>query len=243
MKLESTLDYSRFKRIVGNRGVRRAHIKNLADAIRQDATSVRYNPIVVNEKMEVIDGQHRLEAIKSLKSELNLPVYYIMEPNLTLDNVISLNSGTKAWTPLDFADSFIERGNKNYQIYKDFKEMYGLNHDVLMRYLSLENPITTEMFKQGKFTVSNVDKSHKLCENLLEIGQYYKRFNYRPFAMGFYKIWRDKQYNHKRMLQKLAIHQSKLVDKSLPEEYSALLQKIYNTGVAEENRVWFNTER
>ena len=31
------------------------------------------SPILVNEKMEVIDGQHRLQAQK----ELNLPTYYI----------------------------------------------------------------------------------------------------------------------------------------------------------------------
>lgn len=239
MKLDSTTEYTRFKRIVGNRPLRKAHVRNLVTAISKDATTIRYNPILVNDKMEVIDGEHRLAAIK----QLGMPVYYIQEPDLTLENVINLNSGTKAWTPTDFAESYKERGNENYAIYLDFKKEFGFNHDILLRYLSLDNPITGDMFRQGKLKVGNVKKSLQLCNDLQEVGQYYDRFNNRSFALGFYMLWKNKSYDHKRMVQKLSVHKAKMHDCALPEQYADLLQKIYNIGVMDHNRVWFNKER
>lgn len=230
-----TTDYGRFKSIVGNRKLKEAHVANLVRAFDADAIAIQYNPVTINEKWEVIDGQHRIAALKKLQ----LPVYYLMQPGLTLENVIALNSGKKAWTPEDFAHSWIERGNKEYETYLWFKDSYGINHDILLRYLSLESPLTSQMFKDGKLKVVDFDRSVKLCEDLISLRPYYNRWNNRSFALGFWNLWSHPAYDHKRMLHKINLNQDKVSDRGTPEQYADMLSDIYNHGVREDNRTWF----
>jgi ParB-like chromosome segregation protein Spo0J len=61
-----------FKHIKGNRIPNLKHVRRLVDSIKK--YGMKCNPILVNEQMEVIDGQHRLLAAK----ETNSFVYYII---------------------------------------------------------------------------------------------------------------------------------------------------------------------
>lgn len=224
MKVQSTTDYNLFKRIKGNREVRKPHKNRLLEAIKDDPHSIVYTPIVVNENMEIIDGQHRFRAIK----ELALPVHYIQMPGLKLRNVQKLNSTSKAWQPMDYARSFAELGNKNYQTYIEFKDKYKLNHDILMRYLALSNPITGQAFNAGLFQVFNASISHTLCHQLLEVGQYYERYNIRNFALGYLQIALTPKYDHSRMLRQMDIHGDKYQEQPLPNDVARELERIYN---------------
>lgn len=230
-----TTDYGRFYKIEGNRKLKPTHVESLVRAFAVDPTIARYNPILVNETYGIIDGQHRLAALE----KLHLPVYFIKEPGLTLENVIALNGGQKAWTPQDYAESWIERGNTEYQTYLNFKSEYGLNHDVLLRYLSLDKPMTTTMYKDGRFFVPDEDRSRKLCDDLVTLKPHYNRWNNRAFALGFYYLWKHPEYNHKKMLQKLTKNPEKISDRGTPEQYADMLSEIYNFSVQEHNRVWF----
>ena len=62
-KFIETTDYTRFKKTRGNRPVDEAHVAQLKKLI---ADKDLYDPIRVNKNMEVIDGQHTLEARKQL---------------------------------------------------------------------------------------------------------------------------------------------------------------------------------
>ena len=66
--VKSTTKYKIFKKLLANREVTQTRVNNIIDSIQR----VGYvtSPIIVNEKMEIIDGQGRLEALQ----ELNLPV-------------------------------------------------------------------------------------------------------------------------------------------------------------------------
>ena len=224
-----TDNYSVFKKIKGNRRVGKTHKNNLVRAISEDASCISYNPIIVNDKNEVIDGQHRLSALE----ELNLPVYYIKVNGLTLKNVQMLNALSKSWTPMEYAKSFSDLGNSHYQGYIDFKKTYKLNHDVLLRYLSLGKPMTSDMFKKGKFEITNPRKSEDLCKRLNEVGRFYKGFKRRTFAFAFQSIWENPEYDHERMLLKLSKTKKEIGDYATKEEYLYELDKIYNHGLGE----------
>ena len=66
-KILSTYEYDKFKKIKGNRKI---NFKNLGKIINSMSKKQLVIPILVNEKFEVIDGQHRLQAC----IELGLPV-------------------------------------------------------------------------------------------------------------------------------------------------------------------------
>ena len=57
-----TNDYNTFKVMPGNRPVNKLHVRRLSKSMEEKHLM---SPILVNEKMQVIDGQHRLEAQKS----------------------------------------------------------------------------------------------------------------------------------------------------------------------------------
>ena len=93
-----TTDYSMFSSMKHNRNVSEAHIHRLMKSMSEKQYPV---PIVVNEKNEIADGQNRFEAIKAL----NLPVYYMVIPGLTIDDVKRLNRDNKTWNEIDYAES------------------------------------------------------------------------------------------------------------------------------------------
>ena len=66
-----TNDYSLFSKLDGNRDVNKAHLHRLKKSIKEESLCV---PIIVNEKYEIIDGQHRFSCWENLM----LPVYYIV---------------------------------------------------------------------------------------------------------------------------------------------------------------------
>jgi hypothetical protein len=206
--------------------VRPAHVKKLKLAIQQDPETIKYNPILVNEKLEVIDGQHRLEAIK----QLGLDVYYVKVDGLKLNDVQLLNSVSKNWQPLDYAKAFATLGNVNYEYYLDVKQgTFSLNHDSLLRYLSLDNPITSQSFNEGKLKVDNYPRSLDLLGQLFDVGQYYERYKIRSFALAFLRFATSKGYDHKRMLQQIKSYGNKyLEDYSKEQDYFIALNKIYN---------------
>ena len=79
-KIHSTTDYSQFKYIKGNRELVEAHVKKLSDQISKKDFQI---PIIVNEKMEVCEGQHRLEAYKSL----GMPITYMIKEGLVIQDI------------------------------------------------------------------------------------------------------------------------------------------------------------
>ena len=74
VKVKVTDEYNIFTFAEGNRAINPAQVKNLIKSIEN--IGLIPTPIVVNEKMQILDGQHRVEACRQLK----MPVYYIVVP-------------------------------------------------------------------------------------------------------------------------------------------------------------------
>ena len=77
-------NYDIFVKLDDNRDVLSGRLNKLIASI-----SERYvlNPIIVNEKFEIIDGQGRYEALK----KLNRPIHYIIAPGAASDDCRRMN--------------------------------------------------------------------------------------------------------------------------------------------------------
>ena len=115
----TTKDYSLFKRLTGNRDISEDRIGKIVTSI-QKVGWVK-NPIVVNEKMEVIDGQGRLTALQ----RLGLPVEYIIAEGTGTEECISMNMNMVNWRQPDFIKSYAEQGNVNYQRLLSLMDLYA----------------------------------------------------------------------------------------------------------------------
>lgn len=114
-----TKDYSIFKRLVGNRDIPESRISKIVESIQ--TIGWVHNPIIVNEKMEVIDGQGRLTALQRLK----MPVEYIIAEGAGNKECIYMNMNMVNWKLPDFIKSYAEQGNENYQRLLSLMERYA----------------------------------------------------------------------------------------------------------------------
>lgn len=123
-----TTDYGMFKPLLGNRD--RKSESKIIDSIQRVGYII--SPLIVNEKMEVIDGQNRLAALESL----GLPVHYIVEPGLGIEACRQLNIGQTNWTTEDYVYSYAEIGDPNYRrlasLLMEFKKPLGVNGIIAM---------------------------------------------------------------------------------------------------------------
>lgn len=103
-----TTDYEQFKRLKGNRDIMDARRNKLINSI--ETIGQMDVPILVNEKMEIIDGQGRFEAFKAL----NLPVPYIVQEGIGLKECQRMNIGQSNWKLRDYVLSYAEIGDNSY---------------------------------------------------------------------------------------------------------------------------------
>jgi len=238
MNIQQTEDYSSFKSIMGNRTINKAQVAKLYESFGNNPALASALPIIVNDRMEIIDGQHRYTAWK----KLGFPISYFMVRGLELKDVQTMNSNTKNWTPLDYAKSYSTLGKKDYDIYLNFRKKYGLSHNILIAYLSNTDEMrgaenTVQTFRKGLFKVVDENKSAKLCEHLTEVQKYYNRGDSRSFALAFKRAHASPKYNHAQMLEKMALLGNTIKDSPYAEDYMRQLEKIYNYHMGSANRV------
>ena len=172
-----TTDYNIFKTLEGNRDIDRTRVKKIRESILKHGYI--HSPIVVNENMEVIDGQGRLEALK----ELEMPVEFIVFLGLTIRECIALNVYQTGWTLMDYVTSFAERGESSYQFllhlitkYKDLSFTVCIN--ALTGTVGNNGRIIREI-KSGEFkcTGDQYEKADELLEYVMRFIKVLKTFN------------------------------------------------------------------
>lgn len=236
--IQITKDYNLFKTILGNRAIYDAHRYKLREALKKDPETAEYNPIIVNENMEIIDGQHRFEALK----ELRLPIYYIQVPGIGLEKVQELNSIAKNWTNEDYAKSYVELGNNNYAIYLEFRHRYRFGFAITASFLQnkeYRGGWLSENFKNGKFKVNDIQLAHRLFSQLNDIGKYTDMYTLSRFAHAFRNVALNPIYDHERMLHKISFQASSMLKFQNATDHIRQLESIYNWKVSESERVRF----
>ena len=108
LEVKKTTKYDIFRHLTANRDVKNTPVKKIIRSIEK--VGAIPNPILVNEHMEVIDGQNRLEALKRMEQ----PVYYIVIPGLNVEHCRALNINQSNWTTRDYIASYAEDGNQHY---------------------------------------------------------------------------------------------------------------------------------
>ena len=239
--IQSTLDFDKFKILNGNRKTSTAHINKLKSAFKGNTQATKFSPILVNEHMEVIDGQHRLEAIKQLDG---VPIYYIVHAGLTLEDAQNMNSMMRNWAPRDYAKSYAELGNKHYQGFIDLMNEYeSLSFTVLLKYASpLDNYPTTEMFRNGLFKMDKASVVHDRLNYLCKVGDYTVNFKRKKFGEALLKVMYLPNFDRDRFVRALAGSRAQERLKKTYDnwqDYVRVIEKIYNAGLSEDKKQMF----
>ena len=158
-----TMDYERFSLMKENRSITEQRKKKVRRSIETNGWI--YNPIIVNEKMQIIDGQARYEVLR----ELRLPIQYTICNGLGAKECIALNTSNTIWTLSDYIESYMEQGLKSYEylwyLDRKYKEL-GLSIGEI--YFACTGIIWTnnKSIKDGEFVCS--EEQMEQAEDLLD---------------------------------------------------------------------------
>lgn len=142
-------DLDKFKVFPGNRPIDKMNLQKIKSSIERN-NLLQECPILINEKYEVLDGQHRLSAAK----DLGLPIFYISKIGGGYEDVILMNENRRTWKNEDYLRLFAEgTKNLNYISLQNFMKVHNLK---LSQALIIVNGPIKQMkehsdFKEGKF--------------------------------------------------------------------------------------------
>lgn len=220
--IHKTQDYDIFNTLKGNRDLNISHKEKLKKSFKKDYL---ISPIIVNEKYEIIDGQHRFNAAR----DLYYPIYYILINGYSLEEVKILNTNTKNWKREDYLNAYCDLGYKEYikfkKFYNDIKEFTIGSAERIAAGHQNDN---MSDFRSGKFKFNNILDAYDTAQKILMFKPYYNGYNRNTFVGAVMKLIKNENYNHAQMIHKLSLNPSILVDCANTSQYVLLLEDIYN---------------
>lgn len=227
--IQSTRDYEMFRFRDDNREkIDQAHVRRLIESIKA-RNLLDLRPILVNEMMEVIDGQHRLLAAKMLGVE----VYYQKEKKLGANEVMLMNTA-KAWTCGDYLNFYCKNGYKEYQKLQNFMKKHNLNLRVALNICMGAGKYSYSSYKNGEFQFEDqqLDKELEVCWDTID---FIKKMNGFSAYTSSSRFWRamiklTTHYNFDAMkwranLQKMV---ERFTSKATTDDYCRLMMDVYN---------------
>lgn len=150
-KIQSTTKYNIFQHFIENRPISQKHV----DALAQDPTfKTKFctSPILVNSDFFIIDGQHRFRAAQ----KLNIPIYYIIDPEATEGDIRMRNSQMNNWKGIDYIHYFAGK-NEDYKLLMDIRDKHKLTlsfiNAAIIKICGYKHIKYTYMLKNGEVKI------------------------------------------------------------------------------------------
>ena len=212
--IQKTQDYKQFKYFDCNRTI---NPTLLVPPIK--AKNMLHNhPIVVTKEKYVIDGQHRLEAAKFL----GVPIYYVVDEDLTEHDIPMINANQKAWQIKDFLGFYVKQGKPVYLFIEKASTYFKLPVHFIISCLKKSKEAFKD-FRKGTLTFCDegenfdydeywkefekFDECYKLCLTICD-----KKSEYLSFE-SMRTLWcfmQRENYNHEIFMRKCATWRDKV---------------------------------
>jgi len=239
-KVYRTSDLSIFNQLKGNRPPNPQHIARLCASIEKNG--VLQNPIIVNEHMDVIDGQHRLLAAeKSISS-----IYYMIVEGYGLNEVQVLNLNQKNWKMKDFMDGYADMGIESYLKLRNFMKDYSdfsisncislcsnktttSSYRASTAYRSDRAPYNmSEVFEEGTWKGGDFILARNNADKLTMIKPYYDGYNRSNFVSSILGLLTKDNFDFNKFLSKVKSQSHKMYHCATVAQYKSLIEEIYN---------------
>jgi len=128
IEMNQTTDYDKFKFLELNRNICKSHVENLIK-LNKERNRFHLFPIVVDEDMNIIDGQHRYTACK----QSELPVFYIVDNKSTEDKfteITKVNTATKCHSYLEIFTMLLKDKDRTATMIKTYQTVLKNNHNL-----------------------------------------------------------------------------------------------------------------
>lgn len=173
----------------------------LKDSMLTECERGFISPIIVNEDMVVIDGQHRLEASKILDK----PVEFVIVKGLGEKDIISMNTVQRPWTLVNYIESFANNGLEEYvkllNLVKEKHLSSSATATIAGGYVEKSRALH-ERVKNGEFEFHNYKET-------VEFLRFYERYREQTGALkrtslayALFELYQLKKFDRDRMITK-----------------------------------------
>jgi len=236
--MKQTTNYNMFKIKKGNRIVNMTHVQKIKDSLIKH-TFLPSCPIICDKNMNVIDGQHRLQAAR----ELGIAVYYVIEEEPDQDLLIDLNITQRKWSTTDYITYYAnEKSNENYKrLLQMIKEIpfdattllcLAFNLDVGGNFLN--NKLKTG---QLELTEKDVRQAHIVYDNILSLRDALRCTLTGRMARAVVSLQRHPKFSWSTMLHKAKQWSAKAYQCSTKQEWENMLIMLYNMSTTKAARI------
>ena len=197
IEIFQTNDYDLFKDAYANRNIDNGHVKRLLKSMTE---KLLFTLVFVNEKMQTIDGQHRIEALKLGEQ----PVLYAIILGYGSDELGIYNSNMLDWSVTVYAKHYSDLGKKDYTEYIRFRSVYGLGHDVsymlLLGITQRPSKNHRDAFVHGRFVINSHEFATRIA-SLVKSYSFYPGWNTRNFVLAYLEIYKNPNFDVKRFYE------------------------------------------
>jgi len=218
-----TNDYSKFKSKDGNRNLNELHLKRLTESVKQNDL-LHANPILVNEKYEIIDGQHRFNVCR----QLGKTVHYIKVKGLGLTEVHILNANSKNWKHEDYVQGYASMGYSEYQYLESQLKRMKIGIASLLAMFGVDGGSSSKHLRSGTLELPHKKRGEIIYKWVKDYEGVFVGATHRHFIRALVQIYQIKGYCHDKMMQKLSYQSGKLKTCTETKTYLAILEEIYN---------------
>jgi len=238
-KVMVTNDYDMFKRLEGNRNVTELRVKKITNSIKD--VGYVMNPIIVNEKNEVIDGQGRLETLRRLE----LPVYYIVVEGIGRKECIAMNINQTNWRLYDYIHSYAEIGIVSYvyllDAVKAFQKSFRL--PVILNAITGKIDCSSKAVREGRFICSReeYERGKEILSWLMQFTPIIERVKGHTefYYMALNFCYSDPEVDNARLYSKMSTLQASLIPVTTIQQAFEQIEDAYNDHAR--NKVYIKT--
>lgn len=223
--VSSTKHYGVFKLDPRNRPISMDHVQELYDSISRKNLLDLY-PIVVNEDMLIIDGQHRFVAAR----ELGVPIYYIVSSKALITDIAEVAKNNMKWTSHDRLHYYCSHNIEDYLILRKFLATYQfirIGTAVNLCYFGDWRQVKCD-FDAGKYRCNDIDFGIKVAEHVKAFGAWIKHYKDNAFIHAIRNLMANDQYRPEVMIEKMEYLSPKLVRCPDMDTYISVINEIYN---------------
>ena len=194
-QIHFTTEYAKFRMINGNRQLNERKINKIINEVNTGNDMLRYYPIQVKEngdRLDILDGQHRFWICKKLQR----PVFYILvKEDKSMPDIAKINSNVEKWKNEDFINCYVQHGNENYKIIREFLDQYKISLTIALQMLSLGHPGNdtgsnaklNDDFRNGTIEIKFYDMAIEIAKDALRFSTFAHCLS-RSFIIAIYRI-------------------------------------------------------
>lgn len=233
--MEKTKNYKKFSLLEFNRNLNRKHIDELKESILKNGYFTS-NPIVVNEDMEILDGQHRFVALKEM--EMEIP-YEIIKADYSA--IIDMNTLQRRWGMSDYVNYYAEKvHNPNYvRLKRITKEMHTNPTIVLIMCGRGSDGELSKQVRMGqlKLTIDDELKIKVFSENFTSVIKKLNKINFtNKICQAMVNLTKRRGFKWSTMQSKAGRYPTLAYNCRTIAEYEKMLLDLYNYNIKREDQ-------